>query len=258
MSLDDGLDFIDTILGTSSHPGLLDDLSVQANTTLILRGFQSKHVESKDSYDRREELLHALAGLVNSKYYSTFENTTKPFLPRLVGCTQRNPDYFDNNDAIFIKVPSFESRTKDLKDIARGKIKSHEQEFPRLVKVELSKEATQRLMDHRWGIDGDAELDQELFRGLKLLSEEKKWNPFTPNLLQSKHILVNAYNEKIRNRLLYNVPFLRQIIMTPWVVDHTLRYIVTPAFIAILAILFLGPQTRERNTALTVSQHVDL
>ena len=94
LSLDDGLDFIDTILGTSEHPGLFDDLSTQANTTLILKGFQTLHVDSKESYDKRQELVHTLAGLLNQKYYSKYHNQTKPFLPRIVGCTQRDPDYF--------------------------------------------------------------------------------------------------------------------------------------------------------------------
>ena len=72
-----------------------------------------------------------------------------------------------------------------------------------------------------------------------------------PNILQSKHMLVNSFNEKMRRRLLYDFPVLRKIIQSPWVFDHTLRYIVTPAFVLTLAALFLGPQTRDHNTALT-------
>lgn len=37
LKLEDGMDFLDTILGTTSHPGLMDDLSGQANTTLVLK-----------------------------------------------------------------------------------------------------------------------------------------------------------------------------------------------------------------------------
>ncbi|KAL3796747.1 hypothetical protein HJC23_010894 [Cyclotella cryptica] len=253
LSLDDGLHFIDTILGTNSHPGLLDDLAVQSNTTLILKGFQSKHVESKEKYDRREELLRALAGLVHGRnYFSTYENRTKSFLPRVVGCTQRTPEYFgEKPDAIFIKVPSFESRRKDLKDIAKAKLKVFEQKFE-LNDVVLSKEAVQRLLDHTWGIDADKELDSELCNGLKLLASEQKWNPFASNALKSRHLLVNAYNEKIRIRLLYEVPFLREVLMSPWVFGKTLRYIVTPVFVLYLAVLFLGPQARDDNAALTV------
>jgi hypothetical protein len=231
----------------------LDDLAVQANTTLVLKGFQSAHVESKERYERRGELLSALAGLVHGRsYFSTYENKTNAFLPRVVGCTQRTPDYFgENTDAIFIKVPSFESRRKDLKDIAKAKLKDFEQNFG-LNDVILSKEAVQRLFDHTWGINADKELDSELCHGLKLLASEQKWNPFASNELKSKHLLVNAYNEKIRTRLLYEVPFLRNVLMSPWVFGKTLRYIITPVFVVYLALLFLGPQARDENAALTV------
>ncbi len=258
LSLDDGLNFIDTILGTSSHPGLLDDLSGQANTTLILKGFQSLHVDSKEEYDRRSELVLALHTLVvGREYFSTFENVTKPFLPRVIGCTQQDPVFFtkglDENciDAFFIKVPSFASRAADLKDIAKQKIKQMERNFG-LKNVQLSKEATQRLLDHRWEVDGDAELDYEISKGLERLSSELKWNLFASNMLKSKHVLVHAYDERSRIRLLDNLPFLRQIIMSPWIFGHTLRYIVPPVFLGILLVLFLGPQSRDQNTALTI------
>ncbi|KAL9190297.1 hypothetical protein ACHAXT_007508 [Thalassiosira profunda] len=257
LSLDDSLDFIDTVLGTHSHPGLLDDLSGQANTTLILKGFQSLNVESRESYDRREELVHALTDLIQRRYYSTFENETKPFLPRIIGCTQRDPDYFKRGlddgtvDTIFIKVPSFESRTKDLKDISVCKIREIEQSLG-MIDVKLSKEATQRLLDHSWAIDADAELDTELFDALKLLASERNWNPFAYNTLEPRHLLINANNEKIRNRLLYNVPFLRQAIMSPWIFGKTLKYIVPPIFVVINLILWLGPQARNENAVLTI------
>jgi len=253
ISLDDGIDYIDTILGTGSHPGLLDDLAIKQNSTVIVKGFQSKHVESKEKYERRQELVSALAGLVYGRnYFSTYENVTKPFLPRVVGCTQRTPDYFgENTDALFVKVPSFESRRKDLKDIAKGKVKQFENIYG-LSNVTLSKEGIQRLLDHTWEIDADAELDLELCNGLELLASEQRWNPFASNALESKHLLANAYNEKIRTRLLYKIPFLRNVIMSPWVFGKTLRYIVVPVFVAYLAVLFLGPQSREESAALTV------
>ena len=71
-------------------------------------------------------------------------------------------------------------------------------------------------------------------------------------MIKSRHVLVNSDDEKIRNRLLYNVPGLRSLIMSPWVFDHTLRYIVNPAFCLVVAILFFGPQSREHNAALTI------
>lgn len=257
LTLDDGLDFLDTILGTMSHPGLFDDLSVQANTTLVLKGFQSQHVDSKDSFDRRGELVNVLDTLITKRqFYSTYANSTKDFLPRIIGCTQRPPEYFTGRcgrdfKATFIKVPSFEQRKSDIKAIAEAKIKLLERNFG-LSNVQLSKEGRQLLLDHRWEVDGDAELDSELYNGLQFLASEKKWNPFATNSLEPRHLLVNAYDEKIRKRLLYDIPFLRNIIMSPWVFGKTLTYIVTPVFILVNLILFLGPQTREENAALTI------
>jgi len=257
LTLDDGLDFLDTILGTMSHPGLFDDLSVQANTTLVLKGFQSQHVDSKDSFDRRGELVNVLDTLITKRqFYSTYANSTKDFLPRIIGCTQRPPEYFTGRcgrdfKATFIKVPSFEQRKSDIKAIAEAKIKLLERNFG-LSNVQLSKEGRQLLLDHRWEVDGDAELDSELYNGLQFLASEKKWNPFATNSLEPRHLLVNAYDEKIRKRLLYDIPFLRNIIMPPWVFGKTLTYIVTPVFILVNLILFLGPQTREENAALTI------
>ena len=257
LTLQDG-DFLDTILGTSSHPGILDDLAPQANTTVILYGFQSQHVDSKDSLNRRGELVNALNNLVQGRYYSTFEDTTKAFLPRIVGCTQRPAEYFerqegrDFNKPIIIKVPSFESRTSDIQSIARAKITQLEQNFSDLSNVQLSKEGTQLLLDHKWEVDGESELESELYMALQLLASEKKWNPFIRDRLEPRHLLVNAYDEKIRKRLLYDIPFLRQIIMSQWVFGKTLTYIVVPAFILVNLILILGPQSREENAALTI------
>ena len=256
LTLDDGIDFLDTILGTASHPGLFDDLSVQANTTLVLKGFQSQHVDSKDSLDRRGELIDVLDTMVTKgQFYSTYENSTKAFLPRIVGCTQRPPQYFTERcgkhlNATFIKVPSFEQRKSDIQAIAAAKIKLLERKFG-LTNIELSKEGRQRLLDHRWEVDGDSELDSELYNGLQLLASEKKWNPFATDSLEPRHLLVNAYDETIRKRLLYDIPFLRNVIMSPWMFGKTLTYIVTPVFILVNLILFLGPQTREENAALT-------
>ena len=80
LSLDDGVDYIDTILGTTSHPGLLDDLSLQHNTTLLLKGFNSPQSDSKEEFDRKMELVTALARLVSHKeFYSIYANETIEF-----------------------------------------------------------------------------------------------------------------------------------------------------------------------------------
>ena len=250
LSLEDGLDYPDTILGTESHPGLLDDLATRANATVIVKGFQSRPAGSKERYDRREELTRALSGLVGGgTYYSAFAGETRPFLPRVIGCTQRDPSFFqslnpekDDVNAVFIKVPSLDARSKDLADISRGKIRTIEGRLG-LRDVTLGKEATQRLRDHAWGADADAELDAELCRGLERLAAERRWLPFAAaNALEPRHLLVAADDEKIRTRLLYDVPFLRNILMSPWVFGKTLRYIVTPVFVAFVAVLFLGEQ----------------
>lgn len=260
LSADDGLDFVDTVLGTAEHPGLLDDLADRANATLVLRGFASVRADSKERYDRRRDLVRALVGLARGEYHSAYRNETRPFLPRLVGCTQREPEYFRTafgdggagaDATIFVSVPSFEKRTRDLEDIALGKIEAFERGLG-LSGVALGEGSTRRLLDHRWGTDPDAELDAELYESLARLAAERRWNPFAANAIEPRHLLVNAYNEKIRRRLLDEVPLLRRAINSPWVFGDTLRYIVPPVFVAVNAILFLGPQVREENAVLTI------
>jgi hypothetical protein len=65
-------------------------------------------------------------------------------------------------------------------------------------------------------------------------------------------MLVKTWNESSRHRLLYEYPILRKILHSPWVFDRTLRYIVPPVFVLVLAALMCGPQTRDHNAALTV------
>ena len=248
--LDDSLDYNDMILGTHSRPGVLDDLSVLSNSTVIVEGFQAQHVESKEGFERREDLSHAFVRLVHGEYFSRYENKTKRFLPRVIGCTRLEPEYFKKSsenivDAIFINVPSLANRLRDIKNIARGKIKQFEHNYG-LHDVRLSEEAMHTLLDHTWGVGGNEELDSELLKCLKQLSLEKT------NIIESKHLFGTADTEEMRIRLLYNVPLLRKIIMSPWIFDHTLRVIVIPAFVAINLLLWLGPQTRAENTALTL------
>ena len=148
-----------------------------------------------------------------------------------------------------VKVPALDSRNQDMEAIANAEIKLLENSYG-LRNVTLSHEAVQRLLDHPWEIC-DEELVDELGKALEILAIDKRRNPGAENRLLPKHMLVNSFNEKMRRRLLYDFPILRKVINSPWVFDYTLRYIVTPAFILTLALLFLGPQAREHNTALT-------
>ena len=77
-------------------------------------------------------MVNGFARLVSQReFVSRYNNNeTIQFLPRIIGCTQRKDylqQYFgvENEkdvDAIFINVPTVQSRTKDLKDIAKAKI----------------------------------------------------------------------------------------------------------------------------------------
>jgi hypothetical protein len=251
LSMDDAVNHVDTMLGLETQPGLLDLLSNEKNTTLVLTSFQSRTVGSADELERRQELYHTLAKLITDRsFYSRNEGKQKPFAPRIIATCTRQPDFLeDTSDVFLVKVPALESRTQDMEAIATSKIKLVEKKYG-LQNVELSPEATHRLLDHRWEVCA-SELDEELCDALELLAFEKQQSPETPNILQSRHMLVNSSNESMRRRLLYDFPVLRKIIQSPWVFDHTLRYIVTPAFVLTLAALFLGPQTRDHNTALT-------
>ena len=133
--------------------------------------------------------------------------------------------------------------------IASAKVRTMETKY-NLSKVVLGREALHRLLDHEWQGD-EAELDQELELALDRLADDQRNRLDVPSVLQSKHMMAETWEESSRHRLLYEFPQLRQLIHSPWVFDHTLRYIVTPAFVLVLAALFLGPQTREENATRT-------
>jgi len=250
--MDDAANYCDTMLGSDSQPGLLDILADQKNSTLVLKSFQSRTVKSADELGRRKELFEAIATLVAERsFYSRFEEKEKPFAPRIIATCSHRPDFADDSADIFlVNVPPLESRTKDMEAIATSKIKLLENKYG-LDNVKLSPQATHRLLDHRWEVV-ESELDEELSNALELLASEKQRDPEASNTLESKHMFINTFDESMRHRLLYEFPILRKIIHSPWVFDHTLRYIVTPVFILVLAILFLGPQTRDHNSALTI------
>lgn len=252
LSMDDAIYHVDTMLGTESQPGLLDVLSDQANTTLVVTSFHSRHAESADELGRRKELYQTMAKLITEgTFFSRNEGKEKSFAPRIIGTCANTPDFLnDSSDVFLIKVPALDSRMQDMEAIAAAKLELYESNYG-LEHVELSREATHRLLDHRWDL-GESELDAELCHALTLLAVEQQQSPEVPNVLQSKHMLVNSFNESMRRRLLYDYPILRKVIQSPWVFDHTLRYIVFPVFVLVLAVLFLGPQTRDHNTALTV------
>lgn len=252
LSMDDATNYCETMLGSDSQPGLLDILAGQKNSTLVLNSFQSRSVKSAEELGRRKELFEAIAKLISQRsFFSRFEDKEKPFAPRIIATCSHRPDFADDSADIFlVNVPPLESRTKDMEAIATSKIKLLENKYG-LHDVNLSPQATHRLLDHRWEVC-ESELDEELSSALELLASEKQRDPELQNTLKSKHMFVNIFDESMRHRLLYEFPILRKIIHSPWIFDHTLRYIVTPAFILVLAILFLGPQTRDHNTALTI------
>lgn len=251
LPLDDAIDHFDTMVGLTNHPGLLDVLADAANTTVVLTGFQSVSAHSSQDLCRRQELKEIVAGLVmNQTFYSRFERSEKTFKPRIIATYSDYPKFVDSSTDVFmIKVPPLESRIKDMEAIATSKIRIFERSYG-LESVRLSAEATHRLLDHRWEVC-EPELDEELHSALDLLAKERQKDPEVSNTLKSKHMFVEKSGESMRHRLLYELPVLREIIKSPWVFDHTLRYIVLPAFAFTLAALFLGPQTRDHNAALT-------
>lgn len=251
LPMNDAVSHIDTILGSESQPGLLDLLSDEKNTTLVLSRFQSRTVESAEEFGRRQKFFEAISKVVTDRtFYSQYEGKEKPFAPRIIATCSHAPESMRGADLFLVKVPALNARTQDMEAIATAKIKLFEKRYC-LENVQMSLEATHRLLDHPWE-DGEPELDDELQNALELLSTERQHNPDAPALLKSKHMLVKSWNESTRHRLLYEYPVLRKIIHSPWVFDHTLRYIVTPLFVLVLAALFLGPQTHDHNAALTV------
>ena len=252
LSMDDAADYCETMLGSENEPGLLDLMANDVNCTLVLKSFQSRAVQSADELSRRKELDEAIDRLVTQRsFYSRYEKAVKAFEPRIIATCSHRPEFVkDGTDVFVIHVPSLESRTKDMEAIAASKIKLLEGQYG-LNNVQLSTQATHRLLDHRWEVV-ESELDEALGGALALLASEKRRDSRAPAVLASKHMFVNRFDESTRHRLLYEFPWLRRIIQSPWIFDHTLRYIVTPAFLVVLAILFLGPQTRDHNSVLTI------
>lgn len=95
LSMDEAVNHIDTMLGSETQPGLLDVLSDQKNTTLVLTSFQTRTVESADEIGRRQELFQTLASLVKDRtYYSPHDGQEKPFAPRIIATCSREQTFW--------------------------------------------------------------------------------------------------------------------------------------------------------------------
>ena len=236
----------------SGSKGVLDLLANLANATLVVTNLDAHaSLSSPEEFTARTELWEAVERLLsNQTFYSRFETREKTFAPRIVVSGAEKPDLVHESNSFLVKIPPLQARTQDMEAIASAKVRTMETKY-NLANVVLGREALHRLLDHEWQGD-EAELDQELEHALARLADDQRNRPDVPSVLQSKHILVETWEQSSHHRLLYEFPQLRQLIHSPWVFDHTLRYIVTRAFVLVLAALFLGPQTREENAALTV------
>jgi hypothetical protein len=249
--MDEAEHYTNTILGSQDHAGFLDLIADKKDAVLVLKDFRSLHLDSVKALEHRNRLQTCFQDLASKQvFYSVYQQKEISFQPRLVMTHKEIPDFLQSDSKIFVvKVPAVQQRMQDMKAIAEKEINLYEQDYG-LSNVVLSAEAAHRLNDHTWD-DCALELDEEIRHALDLLAKEKQTNYALPNILQSRHMLTDSVSESVRRRLLYDFPVLRTIIQSPWVFDHTLRYIVIPAFVITLLALFLGPQTREHNTALT-------
>jgi len=225
------------MLGSPSQPGLLDELANRHNTTVVFRSLYTQAASDEAEYGHRQDLLRAIVDLIVSQSFdSRFEQQRVPFAPRIIAtCSQPLPqkllaqeDVMLENNLHVLWLPHLDVRKQDLADIASAKIHLYERDYG-LTGTKLSQEATRRLLDHSWAV-GEPEFDDEISAALSLLSTERTRRPDTPAVLKSKHMLVRNPDESIRRRLLNDCPLLRDIIKSPWVVDKTLRYVVSPVF----------------------------
>lgn len=283
LALDDALCFMDLFLGTTNSissnsnlavgsveaRGLLSLWADQIDSTVVIKGFESRTAANEDELNKRKILEHTVAQLLTQQTFTSRQmqqhennNTTVPFLPRIIYSFHgtQEPDYLrgENNNGkdsiLWIKVPSLELRTQDMASIAQSKINLLKKEYGMLQNnVELTKGAIQRLLDHKWS-GGEPELDQELKNAILRLALERQQQDKGQMrlLLEPKHMMVETPDEAIRIRLLYQFPILRRIINSPWIFDRFQRYVVAPIFVAFLIVLFGGPQTRDHSAALTV------
>ena len=233
------------IFGTSEYPGVLDNVA------------ETRHALSFANFDKLlktdEEAREFLHLLETKKYLSRFHGEERVCHARLIATIDQDDDRLKSKELLQIAVPSLRGRSADIDMIANAKL----QRIVRrrgLPHISFSPEAMHRLKTYSW--PGNLrELGSVLERAVYLFENDRSEHPYIPWKITAEHTITSTshYNtEFLRYNLLSKFQSLQAITRSPWVFDDFIKYVVPPAFALALAILWLGPQTREENAALTV------
>ncbi|GAA6622165.1 sigma 54-interacting transcriptional regulator [Scytonema sp. NUACC26] len=217
-------------------PGLLEWLG---EGTLVLNNIQ----------ETPTELLPALANLLETSQYSPITRSEEaPVEPRttrarILIVSEKNQPAIERAVGQVIKVPPLRVRKTDIKAQVEYYISLYTTARG-ISKPTVTPEAIRRLQSYDF--PGNLkELQNLVERAIvqageaKTLTEEIFWSAQTKKK-EFRLNLLNAY------------PNLRQFLRSPWWTDRINYGFTLLAFAFIVAVLFVGPQTRDRNFALNL------
>ncbi|NEO27443.1 MAG: 4Fe-4S binding protein, partial [Kamptonema sp. SIO4C4] len=195
------------------------------------------------------ELIPAIAQLLKDNTYTPVPRINAPppspktSQARIIVISEKTVPELDPFIQHRIKVPPLRVRKSDLSDqvnyyislVCRGK---------GLTKPEVTPEAIRRLQAYDFP-NNLTELENLIRRAIVQLPAGQ---PLTEEIVwpsQSK-------KKQLRLNLLNTFPRFRRFLRSPWWPDRFNYWLILPAYTLVVAILFLGPQTRSENFALNL------
>lgn len=195
------------------------------------------------------ELLPSIAQLLKDNTYTPVPRADEPPPPpktsqaRIILISEKTIPELDGLVQQRIKVPPLRVRKGDIEDQVKYYI-SLICRSKGLKKPQLTTEATRRLQAYDFP-NNLTELENLIRRAIVQLPEGQ---PLTEEIVwpsQSK-------KKQFRLNLLNTFPRFRRFLRSVWYPDRFNYWFVLPAFTLVVAILFLGPQTRSENFALNL------
>lgn len=216
-------------------PGLLEWLG---KGTLILNNIQ----------ETPPELLPQLTNLVKKSTYNPVSRESTPSAPRtsharILIVSEKTQPQVARCIGQNIKVPPLRVRKADIKGQVDYYISLYTQARG-IKKQKLAPEALRRLQSYDF--PGNLkELESLVERAIVQAGSERE---LTEEIFWS----ADTKKKRFRVNLLNVYPGLRQFLRSPWWTDRINYYFTTIAFALMVAVLFIGPQTRDRNFALNL------